>query len=573
MMMPRLLIALNVTLLMTLAGCVTSARTIDVPKDHTTIQAAIDAASEGDVVVLARGRYAEMIDFRGKAITVRSTEPDDRSVVEATIIDGGKKGSVVTFSSGETSTSVLRGVSITGGCGTSHQGERWAHGGGIYCLHASPTISNTIIEGNTANCGAGICCEASSPTVIDNVIRGNNAWSGGGICCERASKASISGNTIAANAADTGGGIACSNGATPALKGNTIHDNVARNVGGGLYCDDGAPQPSTAPIIAGNSVRGNSAKLFGGGICCSACSPTITQNSIVENRARDGGGVACGPRANPAITNNVISRNVAEADGGGIYCTNISAPHIRNNSISRNAAGSGGGVYCVSGSSPMLWNTIIAFNEGGGLWVDATLLPAEPSKPVLSHCDVYRNTGGDYVSLPDQTGESGNISADPLFADASQDDLHLRSTGGRWDPFTRSWIIDAAHSPCIDAGDPAAAFAKEPTPNGNRINMGAFGGTGEASKAYRLSAGPTAPPDEGRGYYLRGVSNMIVEQDGETVTATTTDGTPASSKVHVGHEYTVMSERGGGRGGNVVRTVITKVQGRVANGRVTAYID
>ncbi|NQT89281.1 hypothetical protein HQ560_21110 [bacterium] len=60
-------------------------------------------------------------------------------------------------------------------------------------------------------------------------------------------------------------------------------------------------------------------------------------------------------------------------------------------------------------------------------------------------------------------------------------DYHLKSTVGRYDPVASSWAADAAHSPCIDTGDPASPVDGELEPNGTRINMGAYGGTVEAS--------------------------------------------------------------------------------------------
>jgi hypothetical protein len=90
--------------------------------------------------------------------------------------------------------------------------------------------------------------------------------------------------------------------------------------------------------------------------------------------------------------------------------------------------------------------------------------------------------------------------ADPLFANPSTSstaaDFHLKSQAGRWDPRANggagAWVIDAVHSPAIDAGDPGSTythFTIEPDPNGNRINLGAYGGTAQASKSvpmYRL---------------------------------------------------------------------------------------
>jgi len=105
----------------------------------------------------------------------------------------------------------------------------------------------------------------------------------------------------------------------------------------------------------------------------------------------------------------------------------------------------------------------------------------------------YSNVQGGF------TGE-GNIDADPLFAvlgyfdpngtpeDISDDywidgDYHLKSQAGRYDPNTQTWIVDDVNSPCIDAGDPNSPVAFESYPNGYIINMGAYGGTAEASKS------------------------------------------------------------------------------------------
>jgi hypothetical protein len=77
----------------------------------------------------------------------------------------------------------------------------------------------------------------------------------------------------------------------------------------------------------------------------------------------------------------------------------------------------------------------------------------------------------------------GNIDADPCFADPCNGDYHLQSAAGRWDPNSETWVTDTNTSRCIDAGNPGSPPADEPTPNGNRINMGAYGGTAEASKS------------------------------------------------------------------------------------------
>jgi hypothetical protein len=63
-------------------------------------------------------------------------------------------------------------------------------------------------------------------------------------------------------------------------------------------------------------------------------------------------------------------------------------------------------------------------------------------------------------------------------------DHHLKSQAGRWDPACEGWVKDDVTSACIDAGDPNSPVGHEPFPNGGQINMGALGGTAEASKSY-----------------------------------------------------------------------------------------
>ena len=109
---------------------------------------------------------------------------------------------------------------------------------------------------------------------------------------------------------------------------------------------------------------------------------------------------------------------------------------------------------------------------------------SDDSTLTVSYSDVEGGESGAYVE-PGGTltwGDS-NIDADPLFADPDNDDYHLKSARGRWDSGTETWVTDAVTSPCIDAGDPASDYSNEPDPNGGRVNMGAWGNTGQASKS------------------------------------------------------------------------------------------
>ena len=148
---------LGITLiLMSWVGRETPAATINVPADQGTIQAAINAAVSGqDEVVVSPGTYLEAINFNGKAITLRSASGDPAD----TIIDGGGSGTVVTCDSGETSTTVLDGFTITNGSAT--------YGGGMYNNNSSPTVSNCTFSGNTSTYEGGgmVNYNSSNPTV------------------------------------------------------------------------------------------------------------------------------------------------------------------------------------------------------------------------------------------------------------------------------------------------------------------------------------------------------------------------------------------------------------------------
>ncbi|MBT3232489.1 MAG: T9SS type A sorting domain-containing protein [Calditrichaeota bacterium] len=146
-----------------------------IPDDFQTIQAGIDAAYGGDTILVHPGEYVENLRFNGKNLVVASLflTTNNPAYIDATIIDGGRNGSVVRFSNGENYRAQLTGFTIRNG---QHD-----DGGGIYCRDANPTVDNCLITGNGANInGAAVFCESGGITLTNCTITGNTSNEGGG---------------------------------------------------------------------------------------------------------------------------------------------------------------------------------------------------------------------------------------------------------------------------------------------------------------------------------------------------------------------------------------------------------
>jgi hypothetical protein len=127
-------------------------------KTYGSIQFAINDANDGDEIVADSGVYQENILFKGKNLTLRSTDPNDPNVVASTVIEGSPQGSVITLSGSSDGVCVLAGLTITGGTV------------GISCRDASPTIRNCTIESSEPN--AIEFWQGYEPTIIDCTILG-----------------------------------------------------------------------------------------------------------------------------------------------------------------------------------------------------------------------------------------------------------------------------------------------------------------------------------------------------------------------------------------------------------------
>ena len=202
---------------------------INIPADYGTIQAGINAAVAGDVVLVQPGTYTENINFNGKNITVASLfkTSNDKNYILNTIIDGDNSGNVADFSSGENSNATLLGFTIRNGS--------TAQGAGIRCTNSSsPTLKNLIISGNTSSqYGGGILLTENNQSIIQNILLINNSAgiNGGAIYCKDNANPELVNVTISNNNAITnGGGIYCIINANPILKNCILWDNGPQEI-------------------------------------------------------------------------------------------------------------------------------------------------------------------------------------------------------------------------------------------------------------------------------------------------------------------------------------------------------
>jgi hypothetical protein len=293
---------------------------IYVQEEYSTIQEGIDAANNGDTVLVEEDIYFENIEYMGKTILVTSYFMFDADThhIDSTIIDGSGTGTVVIFQTSEGLNSIIMGFTIQNGNAT------W--GGGIRCIGSSPTITNCIIRDNTANWGAGIhSFGATSPLITNCYITGNTAiFDGGGVGCD-SSVPQISDCIFFQNTGGAGGGggaIAFHWGSNPHITKCVFSQNTAGE-GGGVFCLDSDPTISYC-IFVKNEATGFSA---GGGLQGRSAHPTVTNCTFTENIAMlRGGGINFKYYTHAEITNCILWNDTPEEiyaeDGDPIvtYC-------------------------------------------------------------------------------------------------------------------------------------------------------------------------------------------------------------------------------------------------------------
>ena len=377
-----------------LSVCAAAQRTIHVPGDAATIQAGIDAASDGDTVSVSPGTYVENITFRGKNITVTSGAGSYEDAA-GTVLTGRTDGPVVRFDTFEKNTAVLNGFTISGGISRTLAN---APGGGVYVSNASPTISNNNI---VRNYGCGILAlSGASPIIIGNHI--------------------ADGLLPAPNQADFGcqspqriglgyGGIGMVGVGDVRIESNLIENSVTGIV------NDGARSLFLRNNVIRNIHRVSGAELPRS-LFISLSSPLPEQITLIQNliyKTVDGNLDYSVDIANGSATTNIVE--IGNTFYGPQALVGDLKPSTFENNIivgfgtSPFAVSNSPGITCITRSSDLTFKNNLIFNTG----------------PLLDgHCPVAGN---------------GNLQVAPAFRDAASGDFREQDS-----------------SPTRDAGDIAA---------------------------------------------------------------------------------------------------------------------
>lgn len=469
------------TILWAFAAPAAVADTIHVPADYPTIQAAIDASTKGDTILVASGTYVGPgnvnLNFGGRDIAVQSA-----AGAAATILDGQLSARAFILAGGETLAATIDGFTMVNCSGIE--------GGAVFVDASAVTIRNCVISGCTAlghpngtgfEGGGAIMVRSGANVVIDDcTISDNEALiaSGGALYVRIGSTASVTDTTFEGNVANIGpsgasgsGGVSHITAASSASFENcTFISNKAQGRGGALSISGDSPAKLT---VINCLFHGNSSGAEGGGLRSSGL--LLLENSkFVQNSSSDDGGgaevgdygatvVGCVFELNEAqvsggglhsqgasIVNCIFNGNVTPGDGGGLAVATIGAGEMINLLFTGNSAARGGAIFTYC--NPLIRSCTFVGNSAsaGGTLYNAT--PSSVCMPTtLSNCIVWEigpnpllNSQGlvipvNYSNVQGGYPGAGNIDGDPLFVDPANDDYRL-----------------SAGSPSIDAGDNAA---------------------------------------------------------------------------------------------------------------------
>ncbi|MCK4294829.1 MAG: right-handed parallel beta-helix repeat-containing protein [Planctomycetes bacterium] len=474
------------------------AATRRVPDEYLNIQAAIDACTHGDTVIVAPGTYTGQgnrdIDFKGKAITVRSTDPNDPATVAATIIDcNGTEEDPhrgFHFHNDEGANSVLAGFTLRNGFATN--------GGGTLCNESSPTIANcTFLNNSTNGRGGALYNHNCSPTIVNCLFsRNSNITDDGGGIYNLKSSPVLTGCTFSRNTADSDGGAIYSLDSDLVLTDCAFTGNSTRFSGGAMCtrADDGR-----CDLVLTNCTFTDNSASYGGGMWTRYGRLTLTDCTFTKNQATYSGGGMRNADSTSVLTNCIFRANSAQGGGGTSesYSTLANCLYVDNHAYSTAGASIGagtvtncvfignssecstGGLGCGDGES-VVTNCTIAGNSSGGygragiggglgrlavvnciVWDNRDRAGASESAQISDAVEGLLTV--DYCCIQGWTGELGgigNTAENPEFVYPAGYNYHLLS-----------------NSPCINAGLPDSYdgidMDGEPRMLDGRVDIGA----------------------------------------------------------------------------------------------------
>ncbi len=393
---------------------------LHVPSQYPTIQAAVDAAESGDVIVVAAGIYDDNTNHSSPTDTTRCVVRMKSGItirgagMGQTIIDALSRGRGI-YCEGVVD-ATIEYLTVRGACTPSY-------GAGIFCYNgSSPVLHELEITDNDD--AALLITHGSSPQVINCTITGNHSKQGGGISIENESNPVFSNTTISGNHAPVGGGAFIRNNCDVLFEYCTISNNQldSPNASGG-----GIAIVNANVTLRHSAVENNAGTGSGGGLAVLDYATLTAENTrIVGNSTADhygsGGGIYL-EFANAILTECLIADNMTSgigAEGAGIYAVFAFQLDLTQCTITGNL-GEDSSVVCggitAFWASPAIYKCIIAFNSGKGLHC------LDEAVPVVSCTNIFGNPGGNAVC---GTDAGGNFSLDPLFCDAGAGDYRIQ---------------------------------------------------------------------------------------------------------------------------------------------------
>ncbi len=325
-----------------------TAATLNVPADYPTIQAAIDAAVNGDEVVVAPGTYQENINFNGKTITVRSSDGPT-----VTTITGGTTGAAVTCDHSEPRACLLDGFTVTGG--------------GVYIDGSAPTILRCTFSENTTEGLLATTIVNGSPLIGECTYSANGCFGAGAIKGWGVGTPVIDSCTFTNNASGTSGGAICLNdpGFVATITGCTFIGNTAAGDGGAVYA-----RAQNASALSGCTFQQNSASWGGAILTIDNSSLGVSDCVFQQNTCTNEGGAIFCNGGQSAFAGCTFEGNSAP-DGGAVNVAYSSTATFRNCGFFSNTANFGGAVHLTTMANPTFEDCTFEDNEavnvGGAL--------------------------------------------------------------------------------------------------------------------------------------------------------------------------------------------------------------